>query len=125
MQKTEPFKISITIKGLPALTNQRRVHWRKLQNESRMWKSQVISKARLNKLPETPLVKAKLILTRHSSSEPDYDGLVGSFKNCIDALVEIGILQNDKMSNIGIPEYKWEKAKPGDGKIRIEVEADL
>src|SRR5690606_14842084 len=42
--------------------------------------------------PDYPLEKAELTLTRFSSIEPDTDGLVGSFKAVLDALVKLGVL---------------------------------
>jgi hypothetical protein len=42
-------------------------------------------------------------------------------KSCIDGLVESGVIVNDKLSNIGVPEVRWEKARPGKGMIRVEV----
>lgn len=88
-----------------------------------MWKQQVISFVKFNRLgPPKPLPMAKVTLTRCSSSEPDFDGLVGSFKNVLDGLVAALVIEDDKMSNIGAPDYRWEKASPGGGKIRIVVE---
>lgn len=71
--------------------------------------------------PAEPLERAHLILTRHSSSEPDFDGLAVSFKPVIDGLVEAGVLANDKSGNIGQPEYRWFKAPMKMGFITVEV----
>lgn len=72
--------------------------------------------------PQLPLKKAKLTLTRHSSYEPDFDGLVSSFKQIIDGLVEAKILENDKRENIDVPCYLWKKALRGHGKITVRIE---
>ena len=72
--------------------------------------------------PCKPLEKAKLTLIRHSSSEPDYDGLVSSFKYVIDSLVTLKILVNDKSKNIGVPDYKWQKAPAMKGFITVGIE---
>src|SRR5690606_35743815 len=71
--------------------------------------------------PDYPLEKAELTLTRYSSIEPDFDGLCGSFKAVLDALVKLGVLKDDKPSNIGQPSYKWEKVNPNSGKIKVRI----
>jgi hypothetical protein len=63
-----------------------------------------------------------LTLTRGSSVQPDYDGLVSGFKHVIDGLVLAKVLINDDQETIGIPEYKWVKADPKEGFIRVTVE---
>lgn len=89
--------------------------------EARKWKKAVVAEVSEQK-PSRPLLKAKLKLTRHSSSEPDFDGLVSSFKHCIDGLIEAGVILNDKMSNIGQPTYQWTYAPQKEGFIEIYLE---
>lgn len=72
--------------------------------------------------PATPLKRAKLTYTRASSQPPDYDGLVSSFKSAQDSLVELGILESDKITVTGTPTYSWEKAPKGKGYCLITVE---
>lgn len=67
------------------------------------------------------LERAHLKLTRHSASEPDYDGLVAGMKAVVDGLVAAGVLTDDNLSVTGPWECHWEKAKPKQGKIRVEV----
>jgi hypothetical protein len=54
-------------------------------------------------LPKSPLPKAKLTIIRHSHRMLDYDGLVGSMKPVVDALVSCGILVDDSWNVCG----KW------------------
>ncbi len=116
-----PYELEFEIEGLPKTTNaMRRAHWSVHSRHANMWQLRVANAVQKLR-PNEPLSKAKLTLTRCSSNEPDFDGLVSSFKNCIDSLVNCGVLVNDKVSNIGQPEYKWEYAKKGRGKIRIKV----
>lgn len=61
-------------------------------------------------------------MIRRSSRSPDYDGLVHSFKPVMDALKFHGIIQDDSMANIGVPEYRWEKTQSGKGHIQLIVE---
>ena len=76
-------------------------------------------------MPPKPLTHAKVTLTRRSARQPDYDGLVSGFKFIIDALVRNAILIDDNPSVIGTPEYKWEKAPPDGGSMKIRVEEIL
>jgi hypothetical protein len=116
------FKLSFEIEDLPKTVNaQASMHWRAKGDYVRAWHRSVWL-AVGNRKPKEPLKTAKLILTRYSSTEPDYDGLVGSFKPIVDGLIQAGVLINDKMSNIGQSVYRWEKAPRGKGKIQVIVQ---
>jgi len=99
----------------------RRTHWAVIREERAKWKRDVGFAVKAQGLPRKPLKKARLVLTRASSSEPDFDGLVSGFKAVIDGLVEVGLLAGDKPSVIGQPEYHWKKVGPNQGYIRVEV----
>lgn len=115
------FYLKLDIPGLPRTTNSiSRAHWAVKAKESRKWRWCVVMMVG-DKCPEKPLKKARLILTRHSSSNPDFDGLVSSFKAPIDGLVDAGVIENDRFENIGAPEYVWQKTGRRGGKITIEV----
>lgn len=116
-------KLEFEIMGLPKTTNSGgRDHWAKKVKEAKKWKEFVFLCVRGAGFNETPFPKAKLTLTRFSSVEPDFDGLVSSFKHIIDGLVMAGVIPNDKPSFIGQPTYLWEKCSPGGGKVRVVVE---
>ncbi len=87
---------------------------------SKQWKGATIRVASPYR-PDKPWKHVKLILTRYSSSQPDYDGLVIGFKHIVDGLVDAGILENDKLSNTGPWDCRWHKCKPKEGKIGIQV----
>ncbi|HRH25102.1 MAG TPA: hypothetical protein PLQ20_02065 [Candidatus Paceibacterota bacterium] len=89
---------------------------------AKKWKYQVLLSCKRLYICDLQLKTAKLTLTRCSSIECDFDGLVGSFKHITDALVEAGVIENDKPSNIGQSVFLWEKAKPKQGKVRIKIE---
>lgn len=113
--------IWFSIQGLPKTTNSMsRQHWRTKAKEAKHWKWLVWGAVCTQK-PEKPFKHAMLTLTRHSSSEPDYDGLVSSFKHIIDGLVESHVLIDDRMSNI-TSTYLWEKIGPKKGHITVKVE---
>lgn len=115
------YQLKIKLEGLPKTTNSRsRSHWRVLHTEAKRWQRATILAIGHNR-PERALNKAKLVLTRHSSREPDYDGLVSTFKNCVDALKIAGVISDDKVSVIGQPEYHWAHAEMKHGFVTIEV----
>jgi hypothetical protein len=98
-------------------------HWIIKKREADKWKG-LVAKAICAAGPSPvhlPVERAKLKLTRYSSVEPDWDGMVAGFKHVIDGLVRAGVITNDRVSNIGQPHYAWEYAKPKQGRIRVEV----
>lgn len=120
------YRLELSIRGLPKRTNNNTGNWRARHAEARKWK-RLVSEAVLEIHPSwlyepKPLARAKLTLTRHSSAEPDFDGLVSGFKHVIDGLIEVGVIANDKRENIGIPDYQWIKCARNEGKIEIIVE---
>lgn len=119
------YVIECEIPGLPKTANTSRRgghdHWAIRAKEAKTWKLAVLF-AVTGKRPVAPLKRAVLTLTRCSAVAPDSDGLVSSFKHVLDGLVDAGVLENDRMANIGMPEYRWERAKPGKGFIRIKVQ---
>ncbi len=122
---SEPFyRLAFTLFDLPKRTNNNsRTHWALQHKEAKKWKQFVRLKVGLQR-PDKPLERARLILTRVSSSEPDYDGLVSSFKHVIDGLIEAGVIVSDKMSVIGVPEYRWLKGRRGVGSITVEINGE-
>jgi hypothetical protein len=117
------FKLELELPGLPRMVNPsgRPMHWAIRAKEARKWKRDV-SLAVIAAGPAPirfPLKRARLEFTRFSSVEPDFDGLVSGFKWIQDALVHCGVLENDRMSNIGQPRYHWKRVPRGRGKIRI------
>lgn len=121
---TEPklYSLEFRLEGLPKTTNSGgRAHWAVKALEARKWKNSVAGMVGTNK-PKEPLQKAKLTLRRCSSSAPDFDGLVSSFKHVVDALQDCGVIVNDKMTTIGTPTYEWFPASRGKGFITVKVE---
>lgn len=121
--KKAPYVFEFEEGYLPKTTNgMTSFSWHQKHKESKKWNAIVCFHLIATESPKEPLKKAKLTLTRHSTTQPDYDNLVSSFKIVIDALRHNRVLAEDKMQNIGIPEYKWEKAKKNEGKITVRVE---
>lgn len=119
------YRLVFEINALPKMTNPsgaKSTHWRVVKAERDKWKASVITICKARGLPAMPIQKAKLTLTRFSSVSPDPDGLVSGFKAIVDGLVAGGVLAGDRFENIGMPNFRWEKAKRGQGKVRVEVE---
>jgi hypothetical protein len=117
------YRLEFDMLGLPKTTNSiGRAHWTVKAKEARRWITEVCVAVGSRK-PVEPLPKARLMLTRYSSAEPDFDGLVSSFKHVIDGLIHAQILASDKPSVIGSPTYAWQKCPPRAGKITVIVEA--
>lgn len=100
-----------------------RRHWTITSKHAIHWKF-AIAKAveHSGGAPDKPLEKASVELTRSSSVEPDFDGLVSGFKAILDGLVICGVIASDKVSCISQPKYFWEKSPKRQGKVRIKVE---
>jgi hypothetical protein len=116
------FRIEFEINDLPKTINAiGRSHWSIKAKEAKKWKTLVA-----NQIISTGccklLFRAQISLFRYSSRCPDSDGLVSSFKHVIDGIVGAGLLPDDSYRTIGMPDYRWEKAPKGKGKIKVIVE---
>lgn len=118
----DPFHLRLYLPGTPASTNALlgASYWKKHKNRN-LW--HLIVKVALGPLRiEKPIEKAQIKIIRHSSRALDYDGCVASMKPVVDALVEYGILLDDRWSVTG----KWDvdqafrKAKDGSF-IELEI----
>ena len=89
--------------------------------EASKWRNEIWLK-HMSERPSEPLSKVTLTLTRKSSKEPDYDGLVSSFKYVVDGLVKAEFLKDDSLSVTGPWICKWEKVPRGTGGIEIKIE---
>lgn len=120
-------RIRLEIDGLPELPNKlQRRHWRYIASHAKRWHKAVadallIARSEGVELPAAPFRSARLILTRHSTQEPDRDNLAASWKPVIDGLTRAGLIWDDKPSVIGTPECRWVKAKRGEGRVTVEV----
>lgn len=114
--------IRVEINELPKTQNQlNSMHWRSRHNHARKWHQLVHFAMAAHRTDEMPIKSCELILTRHSSRQCDFDGLVGSFKPIIDGLVKSGVLLDDRPEIIGHPLYKWEQVKRTEARISIEI----
>lgn len=115
------YYLKFELPGVPRLPNGSHGHWRKKWAETTKWKMWTKLAVGANR-PHAPLEQARLVLTRCTSVEPDFDNLAASFKAIIDGLREAGVLVNDRRSNIGDPKFRWQKAARNASKVIVEVE---
>lgn len=116
------YQIKIELNALPKSLNKKlRGHWTKNHRENCHWDTMIYSLVRY-KLPPTPLNKAKIKIVRHFWAKMDFDGLVGSLKPVVDALVTAGVLIDDKWDVLGAWEvdqvFRPKKAGP---LLQIEI----
>lgn len=118
------YVLEFTIQELPRMYNVKSrgsTHWRHTHKEKNKWLA-LVYQAIGGKGPAKPLEKYQLTLTRRSSSECDYDGLVIGFKRVVDALRNYGVIRDDRISNSGPWICTWERCKPHQGHIYVKVE---
>jgi hypothetical protein len=117
------YELEFEINDLPKTINSiGRMHWSVKAKEAKKWNILVATKI-LSKGSVQQLSKAKISLFRYSSHCPDADGLVSSFKHVIDGIVRSGLLPDDSYRTIGMPCYRWIKAKRKEGKIKVKIES--
>lgn len=105
------YKLDLTLHSLPdSLNKGLRTHRFKYQQKNKRWDLLIFGMVR-NRLPAEPLTKARLTIVRHSWRSLDYDGLVGSLKPVVDALVTAGVLIDDKYSVTG-PWFVTQEFRP-------------
>lgn len=117
------YSLKFKLEGLPAMGLNARRHWRQIRGkrgENREWYT-MVAMATAGKCPPEPLRLANVCLIRRSSVEPDFEGLVGSFKPILDALTRLRIIQDDSVRVIGQPDYQWQRARPTEGMIEVTV----
>jgi len=97
------YKLFLLLNQLPKPLNRklRSNRWA-LARENKAY-DQLIACQCSSRIPNKPLQKANITLIRHSHRTLDYDGLVGSMKPVVDALVTCGVLSDDSWNVTG----KW------------------
>jgi Holliday junction resolvase RusA-like endonuclease len=119
------YVLEFTLVGLPRMANLgNRSHWRHAHAEAKRWQA-AVTLATIGKRPATPLDRYRLTLTRYSSVQPDFDGLVRGFKSVVDGLRVAKVISDDKLDNSGAWDCRWVKCKKGEGKVVVRVEAPL
>ena len=117
----KPYQIIFEIEGLPPTGNIRGRTWGAIHGKKKRWLSESRDTAEREGPPPEPLKKAKVVLTRFSSVQPDFENLTYSFKAVLDGLKAAGVIADDSPKYIGYPTYQWTRIKGNEGKIRVEV----
>lgn len=107
----------IKIHGLPAMANHAASRWQGRAAATKKWKA-AVARELVGLAPPKPWSWLRVEFIRHSSVEPDYDGLVHGFKPLRDALVKFGFVKDDAPKYFEAV-YKWEKAKARSGFVEI------
>lgn len=109
------FTLSLEIPWNPlSLNKSLRSHWRKRGKLNKSWDVYIGAMLVRNKPPK-PLERAQLIMVRHAHRMLDYDGLVGSLKPVVDALVTCGVLKDDswKVTGAWVVDQQFRPKKNG------------
>lgn len=94
-------EIQFTLHCLPKSLNKKlRSHFHTNNKENKRFDFLVAGILR-NNIPKKPLTKAKLKIVRHFYRTMDFDGLVGSMKPVVDALVSCGLIIDDSWNVLG------------------------
>ncbi len=95
------YKLLLKINVLPtSLNNKLRSHYLKNHKEKKRWDLLIEFETECRK-PLSPLPRANLTIIRHSHRFLDFDGLVGSMKPVVDALVNCKIIADDSWNVLG------------------------
>lgn len=114
--------MTLDIPGLPPLNSADGLSWSGRRQLRQKWVGHVRNAVLEAGRPAEPMTKARVTITRFSSSEPDSDNLYFGAKFLLDGLVAARVIADDKPSVIGMPVCAWEYAPRGQGRVRIVVE---
>lgn len=93
--------IKLTLSSIPDSLNVKlRTNRHALNRESKKWDF-LISQAADGLIPAEPFKKAQVTMIRHSHRMLDFDGMVGSLKPVMDAIVSTGIVEDDRWGVVG------------------------
>lgn len=110
------YKLDLTFHSFPKSLNKAlRTNRFKANAQNKGWDLLVFGMV-ARKRPASPLKKAHIRIVRHFYRTLDYDGLVGSMKPVVDALVSAGVLESDSWNVLGVwdvtQEFRTKKEGP-------------
>lgn len=113
--------IEFEIAELPPMLLNSRMHFRAKYTKQMYWYGRVLMALAKVGAVGVSVSPAQATYTRCAGSRlPDFDNLVSSFKWIQDAVVLAGVLDDDAPYHIN-PQFRWEKASPKKGLIRIQI----
>lgn len=96
------YRLNLTFDIVPkSLNRELRTHRFARSRSNQSWDLIIFHMVR-NRLPPSPLQKAHLKLVRRYYRTLDFDGLVGSMKPVVDALVTAKVLKDDSWNTLGV-----------------------
>lgn len=93
-----------------------RTHFYRRDQLNKAWSSYIWAETN-DARPAKPLTSVKLSITRYSHRMLDYDGLVGSLKPVVDALVTCRILKDDSWNVTGVWDVDQKFRKKSEGQL--------
>lgn len=109
--------MKLTIQGkVPLLNEMLRQHWSKRKKLKEKYHLEILSQN-----PQKFKGKVNVSLTRYSSRVPDPDGVAGSAKMILDAIVDAGIIEDDNMNIVKNFTVNWKKCKRKERRTEIEI----
>lgn len=112
------------IQELPKLPNSLLgAKWFVRSSHAKKWK-RIIGAILYEHQPIKRLPFAYITLTRHSPRMCDFDGLVGSFKAVLDALVTHGVIEDDSPKFVEV-DYQWTKTPTAKQGVSVKVEGGV
>ena len=93
-----------------------RQHWSKRKKLKKQYHLEILSQK-----PQKFEGRVNVHLTRYSSRVPDPDGVAGSAKVILDAVVDAGIIEDDNMNVIENFSVNWKKCKQKEQRTEIEI----
>lgn len=109
------YKLELHINSLPdSLNKGLRGNRFKYFAKNKKWDFLIAGMCR-GKVPPVPLEKARITIVREFWRKLDFDGLVGSMKPVIDALVSVGVIKDDNWDVVGawVVDQKFRPKKDG------------
>ena len=98
------YRLHLELKQLPESLNRAlRTHAHSRNAKGKAWDCLIAVETSRHRPPE-PLRRARITLVRHSHRMLDFDGVVGSLKPVVDALIAAKILADDSWNVLG----RWE-----------------
>ena len=102
---------------VPLLNQMLRQHWSKRKQLKKQYYLEILSQK-----PQKFKGKVNVSLTRYSSRVPDPDGVAGSAKIILDAIVDAGIIEDDNMNIVENFSVNWQKCKQNEQRTEITIE---
>lgn len=114
------YSVTFVVQKIPkSLNKSLGSHYYSRHKDMATWRA-LVSFAVGSRTPPAPLSRASIRIVRHSHRMLDYDGLVGSMKPVVDALIDCGVIVDDSWKVTG-PWHVTQVFRPKKDGAFIEV----